>query len=57
MSDQVKTIVAYILSVSILLLAWSFFRTWEPLLPLPGTAASVTPDRAGGLPPVPVSRD
>jgi hypothetical protein len=45
MSDQVKTIVAYILGVSVLLLAWSFFKTWEPPLPVGGATAIATPHR------------
>jgi len=45
MSDQVKTIVAYILGVSVLLLAWSFFKTWEPPLPVAGGTAIATPHR------------
>jgi hypothetical protein len=57
MSDQVKTIVAYIFGVSVLLLAWTFFKTWEPPLPVSGGAAIATPHRTGGLSPVPVSRD
>jgi hypothetical protein len=57
MSDHVKTIIAYVLGVSVLLLAWSVFRTWEPPLPISGSAAIVTPHRTGGLPPVPVSRE
>jgi hypothetical protein len=57
MSDQAKTIVAYILGVSVLLLAWSFFKTWEPPLPVGGAAAIATPHRAGSAPSLPVSRD
>jgi hypothetical protein len=45
MSDQVKTIVAYILGVSVLLLAWSFFKTWEPPLPVGGGTVIATPHR------------
>ena len=45
MSDPVKTIVAYIVSVSVLLLAWSFFKTWEPPLPVAGGTAIATPHR------------
>jgi hypothetical protein len=45
MSDQVKTIVAYILGVSVLLLAWSFFKTWEPPLPVVGGTVIATPHR------------
>ena len=45
MSDQAKTIVAYILGVSVLLLAWSFFKTWEPPLPVGGGPVIATPHR------------
>jgi len=45
MSDQVKTIVAYILGVSVLLLAWSFFKTWEPPLHVGGGTVIATPHR------------
>lgn len=45
MSDQVKTIVAYILGVSVLLLAWSFFKTWEPPLPVGSGTVIATPHR------------
>jgi hypothetical protein len=57
MSDQVKTIVAYIFGVSVLLLVWTFFRTWEPPLPVGSATVVVTPHRSGGMPPVPVARD
>jgi hypothetical protein len=57
MSEQVKTIVAYVVGVSVLLLAWSFFKTWEPPLPVVSGTAIAIPHRTGGLPPVPVSRD
>ena len=47
MSDQAKTIVAYIVGVCVLLLAWSFVRTWEPPVPVPmsvkGAAAIDSP--------------
>jgi hypothetical protein len=51
MSDQAKTIVAYIVGVSVLLLAWTFVRTWEPPVPMlvKGAAAIAAP--------VPVARD
>jgi len=57
MSDQAKTIVAYIVGVCVLLLAWSFVRTWEPPVPVAGSAAIATPHRAGSAPAVPVARD
>jgi hypothetical protein len=57
MSDQVKTIVAYIFGVSVLLFVWTFFRTWEPPLPVGSATVVVTPHRSGGMPPVPVARD
>jgi len=30
MSDQLKTYTAYIVGLSILMFAWSVFKTWEP---------------------------
>jgi hypothetical protein len=61
MSDQTKTVVAYIVGVCVLVLAWTFVRTWEPPLPVPmavkGAAAIAAPDRAGSAPAVPVARD
>lgn len=58
MSDQAKTIVAYIVGVSVLLLAWSLVRTWEPPVPVTGAAAIAAPERAGSAPAaVPVARD
>jgi hypothetical protein len=30
MSDQLKTLGAYIVALSILMFAWSVFKTWEP---------------------------
>jgi hypothetical protein len=30
MSDQLKTYAAYIVGLSILMFAWSVFKTWEP---------------------------
>jgi hypothetical protein len=37
MSDQLKTIGAYIVALSIVMFAWSVFRTWEP--PIQGGGA------------------
>jgi len=45
MSDQLKTYMAYIVGLSILMFAWSVFKTWEPSFP--GQGASVT-QSAGG---------
>jgi len=57
MSDQAKTIVAYIVGVSILLLAWTYFKTWEPSLPVADRSAIATPHRPGSAPSLPVARD
>ena len=61
MSDQAKTIVAYIVGVCVLLLAWTFVRSWEPAVPVPmsvkGAAAIETPHPAGRAPAVPVARE
>jgi hypothetical protein len=47
MSEQFKTLVAYVVGVSILMFAWSVFRTWEPPLPLRGGVATETALRPG----------
>jgi hypothetical protein len=46
MSDQLKTYVAYIVGLSILMFGWSVFRTWEAPTPDPASvaqSASVSP--------------
>lgn len=45
MSDQFKTLVAYIVGVSVLMFAWSVFKTWEPVLPGGATTASAQQPR------------
>ena len=40
MSDQFKTFVAYVVGLSILMFAWSVFKTWEP--PLPNRSSAIT---------------
>jgi len=40
MSDQFKTVGAYIVALSILMFAWSVFKTWEP--PIQGRRAAAT---------------
>jgi hypothetical protein len=40
MSDQFKTVGAYIVALSILMFAWSVFKTWEP--PIQGRRAVAT---------------
>ena len=57
MSDQAKTFAAYIVGVCVLLLAWSFVRTWEPPVPVSGSAAIAAPHRTGSAPAVPIARD
>jgi len=42
MSDQFKTLVAYIVGMSILMFAWSVFKTWEPPLPVRSSAITET---------------
>jgi len=39
MSDQLKTVTAYIVGLCILMFAWSVFRTWEAPAPDPGASA------------------
>jgi hypothetical protein len=50
MSDQVKTFVAYIVGVSLLMLAWSVLKAWAPTVPMMRGAATETSHRAGVLP-------
>ena len=57
MSEQAKTIVAYIVGVSVLLLAWTYFKTWEPALPVGDPSAIAAPYRPGSAPSLPVARD
>ena len=57
MSDQAKTIVAYIVGVSVLLLAWTYFKTWEPALPVGDRSAIAAPHQPGSAPSLPVARD
>jgi hypothetical protein len=57
MSDQTKTIVAYIVGVSVLLLAWTYFKTWEPALPVADRSAIAAPHRPGSPPSLPIARD
>jgi hypothetical protein len=47
MPDQYKTLVAYFVGLSILMFAWSVFRTWEPPLPLMGSRVSDASQEAG----------
>jgi hypothetical protein len=56
-SDQAKTMIAYILGVSVVFLAWSFLRTVELPLPVGGSAAVVTSQQSAGPPSVPVTRE
>jgi hypothetical protein len=57
MSDQAKTIVAYILGVSVLLLAWTYFKTWEPALPVADRSAIAAPHQPVSPPSPPIARD
>ena len=40
MSNQLKTYMAYIVGLSILMFAWSVFQTWEVPAPAPGAFAA-----------------
>jgi len=40
MSDQLKTLGAYIVALSILMFAWSVFKTWEPPIQARGVAGT-----------------
>ena len=59
MSDQFKTLGAYIVALSILMFAWSVFRTWEP--PIQGRGAVATQTQtsppANTVPPTQVAED
>jgi len=46
MSDQFKTLAAYIIGLSILMFAWSVFKTWEPPIQRRGTVATETMPQA-----------
>jgi len=53
MSDQLKTYMAYIVGLSILMFAWSVFKTWEhpvanqgvSVMQTTGAAHTVAPER------------
>ncbi len=42
MSDQLKTYTAYIVGLSILMFAWSVFKTWEPSIANQGVSVIQT---------------
>jgi len=42
MSDQLKTYTAYIVGLSILMFAWSVFKTWEPSVANQGVSVMQT---------------
>jgi len=42
MSERFKTVVAYVVGLSILMFAWSVFKTWEPPLLVRGSAGTET---------------
>jgi hypothetical protein len=46
MSDQFKTLAAYIIGLSILMFAWSVFKTWEPPIQARGPVATETKQQA-----------
>jgi hypothetical protein len=48
MSDYFKTLAAYIIGLSILMFAWSVFKTWEPPVRAPGPVATETREPADG---------
>ena len=54
MSDQFKTLGAYIVALSILMFAWSVFRTWEP--PIQGAVATQTLQTSPSANTVPASQ-
>lgn len=56
MSDQFKTLVAYIVGVSILVLGWSVFKTLEQPLPVREGAVKESAQSPGPPPAVAPSR-
>ena len=60
MSDQLKTLGAYIVALGILMFAWSVFRTWEPPIQGRGAVATQTLQTsppANTVPPTQVAED
>ena len=59
MSDQFKTLGAYIVALSILMFAWSVFRTWEPPIQGRGVATQTlqASPPANTVPPAQVAED
>jgi hypothetical protein len=60
MSDQFKTLGAYIVALSILMFAWSVFSTWEPPIQGRGAVATQTlqpSPPANTVPPTQVAED
>jgi hypothetical protein len=56
MSDQFKTLVAYIVGVSVLMFAWSVLKTWQPPLPVREGAVTESAQRPGPPPTVAPTR-
>ena len=50
MSDQTKNLIAYIVSLSLLILGFSLFKTWQPPVPVVRGIVMETPQRAAILP-------
>jgi hypothetical protein len=60
MSDEFKTLGASIVALSILMFAWSVFRTWEPPIQGRGAVATQTlrtSPPANTVPPTQVAED
>ena len=50
MSDQTKNFIAYIVSLSLLIVGFSLFKAWQPPVPVARGVVMETPQRASALP-------
>ena len=50
MSDQTKNLIAYIVSLSLLVFGFSLFKTWQPPVPMVRGVVMEAPQRAAVLP-------
>ncbi len=50
MSDQTKNFIAYTVSLSLLILGFSVFKSWQPPVPAVRGVVMETPQRAAVLP-------
>jgi hypothetical protein len=50
MSDQTKNLIAYVVSLSLLIFAFSLFKAWQPPVPIGWGTVVEAPQRAAVLP-------